>query len=86
MKTNNISVEPKSISDMNKENLIDKFANEFVTVKQLDEIWEREDVDSVVSNGSSGYQYGSLWYTVNFNNADDMDVYVEMKGGKNEKT
>lgn len=74
---------------MINENIL-KLAGETITLEQLEEISENENVCEVENNGLSGNgsHYGQQWYSVKFNetfiadNCDDVSeiqVYVDLK-------
>ncbi|HFD2052229.1 MAG: hypothetical protein KHZ90_08600 [Veillonella parvula] len=48
---------------------------EFVTIEQLEELEEREDVKKLESNGISGIDGRSTWYTVYYTDGTEKDVY-----------
>ncbi|MCH1964303.1 hypothetical protein MCG45_15850 [Clostridium perfringens] len=48
---------------------------EFVTIEQLEELEEREDVKRVESNGVSGRDGRSTWYTIYYTNGEEKEVY-----------
>ena len=57
-------------------NEIEALSGEIITEKQLEDIELSEDVASVDNMGYSGNYPGANWFSVEFQDGDDIDVYV----------
>lgn len=49
----------------------------FVSLEELELIEEREDVEKVESNGVSGIDGSSIWYTVYYTDGTEEDIYTK---------
>lgn len=56
---------------------IEALKGEFITEEQLEEIELSEDVTSVDNMGYSGAYPGANWFSVEFQDGENIDVYVK---------
>ena len=56
---------------------IEALKGEFITEEQLEEIELSEDVASVDNMGYSGSNPGAKWFSVEFQDGDNIDIYVK---------
>lgn len=55
---------------------IEKLNNEVITLEELEEIELNEEVKNVVDLGRSSSNLGAEWFSVEFTDGTDVDVFV----------
>lgn len=55
---------------------IEKLNNEVITLEELEEIELNEEVKNVVDLGRSTSNLGAEWFSVEFTDGTDVDVFV----------
>lgn len=60
--------------------IIELFEKEILTLEELEELLEHDQILEWNNNGNSGKHYGYIWYTCTFIDGEEYSVYAKSEG------